>query len=132
VIHWCDAKLRQWGEWLQTGRGQGSRGLTANWEGVGGGGAAGAIIPIQSLDASLTHDWVQSRPEIEQVLLLQVYCTPHTMREHAAILKVSLRTMYSRLHQVHVAYASRTERTMPQPPTTRAAPPRKGRQSGNG
>lgn len=107
MIHWVDAKLRAWGEWLQTDRGTCGKGLTANWEGVGGGGAAGAMIPIKSVEASRTDDWVRARNQAEQALLVQVYCTPDTMRESAAALRMSLRTMYGRLHQVHVAYASR-------------------------
>jgi hypothetical protein len=107
MIHWVDARLRAWGQWVQMGRGMGSRGLSAKWDGVGGGGQAGAMIPVQDLEASRTDDWVRTRQQQEQALLLQVYCTPSTARESAAALRVSLRTMYSRLHLVQVAYASR-------------------------
>lgn len=107
MIHWVDARLKAWGEWLQTDRGTCGKGLTANWDGVGGGGQAGALVPVQSLEASRTHDWVRDRPRAEQELLLQVYCTPSTKQESAAVLRMSLRTMYARLHSLHVAYASR-------------------------
>lgn len=107
MIHWVDAILRRWGEWLQTGHGNGSKGLTANWDAVGGGGPAGAVIPIKDLVCSRVHDWVLTRSQEEQALLLEVYCTPSTARESAANLRMSLRTMYGRLHSLHVAYASR-------------------------
>lgn len=107
MIHWVDARLRTWGEWLQTNHGNGSKGLSANWEAVGGGGPAGAVIPIRSVEMSRTHDWVRTLGQADQALLVQVYCTPGTMRENAASLRMSLRTMYARLHQVHVAYAAR-------------------------
>lgn len=129
MIHWVDAKLRAWGEWFQTGRGMGSAGLTANWDGVGGGGVAGPLIPVKSLEASRTHDWVIGLPRDEQVLLLQIYTTPSTMRESAATLKVSLRTMYSRLHQVHVKFASRVGHAKPPEPRAYVAGPRR---TGNG
>lgn len=128
MIQWVDGRLRAWGAWVQMGRGIGSKGLTANWESVGGGGQAGAMIPVQDLEASRTDDWVRTRNREEQGLLLQMYCTTTTARESAATLRMSLRTMYSRLHQVHVAYASRTGPAPVAIPATRAAPQRMDRQ----
>lgn len=105
MIHWVDQQLIRWGQWLQTGRGLGSAGLTANWEIVGRSNVRSAVIPVKDIECSRTHDWVATLPEADQVLLYRAYCTPKTARQNAVILGCSLRTMYARLHRLHVEYA---------------------------
>jgi hypothetical protein len=105
MISWVELKLAQWGQWVQMNRGLGSKGLSASWGTVGGGGHATSFVPIKSLDCSRTDDWVRSLPKESQGMLLECYCTPHTAVENARVLKMSLRTLYSRLHELHREYA---------------------------
>jgi hypothetical protein len=109
MIHWVDMAFVRWGKWVQLGRGRGSAGMAVRWDGVGGGGVAGAIIPIREIDTSRTHDWVLSLPENDQHLLYNVYCTPQTARENAIKLKKSLRTLYAHLHRLQASYARALE-----------------------
>jgi hypothetical protein len=106
MISWVDQRFGAWGEWLQNNRGQGSKGLSAAWNSVGGGGIATSFIPIQSLECSRLHDWVAGLPEIDKRILAEVYCTQRTSVEHARELKMSTRTLYAKLHALQASYAS--------------------------
>lgn len=105
MIVWVDQRFSAWGTWVQMGRGLGSKGLSASWDGVGGGSARTTFVPIKDLECSRTDDWVRSLEKDQQMMLLQVYCTPATTRDHARILKISLRTLYARLHSIQAVYA---------------------------
>ena len=105
MIVWVDQRFSAWGTWVQMGHGLGSKGLSASWDGVGGGSARTAFVPVKDIECSRCDDWVRTLEKDQQMMLLQVYCTPSTSREHARILKVSLRTLYARLHSVQAAYA---------------------------
>jgi hypothetical protein len=107
MIQWIDKKFLNWGEWLQNNRGIGSRGLSACWGSVGGGGHATSIVPVASIDCSRTHDWVMSLSPEQQRILVEVYCTPHTAVQNARVLQMSLRTLYARLHEIQSSYAAR-------------------------
>jgi len=107
MIHWIDKRFTEWGAWLQSNRGLGSKGLSASWDTVGGGGAASPFVPVQSIECSRTHDWVLSLSPEHQCIMLELYCTPHTAVQNARVLKMSLRTMYARLHSLQLAYAQR-------------------------
>ncbi len=110
MITWVDAKLIAWGVWLQLDRGQGSKGLSANWGEPGGGGHHGASVPIKNLDASRSHDWVRSLPYADQLVLVEHYCTPRSAVAQAAKLRMSLRTLYRRVHELHCQYAEAKNR----------------------
>jgi hypothetical protein len=110
MITWVDRKLVAWGMWVQLDRGQGSKGLSANWGEPGGGGHHKGSVPIKSLDTSRTHDWVRGLVLEDQWILVEHYCTPRTAVAQAAKLKMSLRTLYRRLHELHCAYAAAKER----------------------
>jgi hypothetical protein len=107
MIFWVDLRFCQWGRWVQMGRGLGSKGLSAAWGTVGGGNAKTSFVPIKSLEDSRTDDWVRAQEPQAQAILLQVYCTPATSIENARVLKMSLRTLYARLHTLQVAYTQR-------------------------
>ncbi len=105
MIHWVDQHLIRWGQWVQLGHGRGSAGMSANWDSVGRSSFAAAIIPIKDIELSRTHDWVLSLTDQSQRLLYHVYCTPSSARENSMLLKISLRTLYARLHIVQAEYA---------------------------
>ncbi len=107
MIVWVNARFQAWGQWVQMDRGMGSKGMSASWGTVGGSNFKQAIIPVKDLECSRTHDWVRSLEKEKQLLLFEMYCTPRTSREHAAQLKMSLRTLYGRLHELMVQYAAR-------------------------
>ncbi len=109
MISWVDQRFGAWGEWLQNNRGQGSKGLSAVWSSVGGGGMATSFIPIKSLECSRLHDWVASLPDNDRRLLAEVYCTQRTSVEHARELKMSTRTLYAKLHTLQASYAAHCE-----------------------
>ena len=112
MISWVDHKFTAWGRWVQMGRGMGSKGLSAAWGTVGGGSKiAASFVPDISIECSRTDDWVRTLEPSEQVILAQVYCTPQTSREHAVALKLSLRTLYARLHSLQMAYTRRHAET---------------------
>lgn len=106
MISHIDRRLQAWGRWVQLGRGMGSKGLSAQWGEPGGGGVHGALIPIQSIDSSRMHDWVMTLAKADQQLLVMHYCTPHAAIDQARRLRMSLRTMYSRLHELHAQYGA--------------------------
>jgi hypothetical protein len=106
MISWVDQRFGAWGVWLQNNRGQGSRGLTAAWGSVGGGGVAQSFVPIHSLECSRLDDWVKSLPDADKKILAEVYCAQRTAIEHAYVLKMSTRTLYARLHALQTSYAN--------------------------
>lgn len=110
MITWVAAKFDRWGEWVQMDRGMGSKGLSASWGNVGGGSAKGSFVPIKNLECSRLDDWVKSLTPNEQAVLLQVYCTSKSSREHARVLQMSLRTLYAHLDKIQVSYARRMDR----------------------
>ena len=105
MITWVNQKLTAWGVWVQLDRGQGSKGMSANWGEPGGGGYHAGSVPIRNLEASRTHDWVRSLPMADQLILVEHYCTPRSAIAQAAKLRMSLRTLYRRLHELHCQYA---------------------------
>lgn len=107
MIVWVDQRFSAWGRWKQMGHGLGSKGLSANWGAIGGGSSPGAFVPVKDIECSRTDDWVRTLERDQQAIMLQVYCTPHSSREHARLLKCSLRTLYARLHSLQVAYTRR-------------------------
>lgn len=109
MITWVDRKFVAWGTWVQMDRGQGSKGLTANWGEPGGGGHHAPSVPIRNLEASRTHDWVRTLPMADQLILVEHYCTPRSAVAQAAKLRMSLRTLYRRLHELHAQYAHAQE-----------------------
>lgn len=106
MITWVNQKLTAWGVWVQLDRGQGSKGMSANWGEPGGGGHHAGSVPIRNLEASRTHDWVRSLPMPDQLILVEHYCTPRSAIAQAAKLRMSLRTLYRRLHELHCQYAA--------------------------
>jgi hypothetical protein len=107
MITWVAAKFERWGQWVQMDRGMGSKGLSASWGSVGGGAKSSSFVPITDLECSRLDDWVKSLTPKEQAVLLQVYCTSKTSREHARVLNMSLRTLYAHLHTIQVSYTRR-------------------------
>lgn len=105
MIHWVDHTFNEWGCWVQMGRGMGSKGLSAAWGAVGACNVRTSFVPIKSITDSRTDDWVRSLSSQDQAILLEVYCTPHTSVQHARILKMSTRTLYTRLHTLQTSYA---------------------------
>lgn len=105
MIHWVDQRLRAWGVWVQQDCGQGSAGLASSWGQPGGSSFRAAVVPVRNLACSRTDDWVKARGQEDQLLLLEHYCTPRTSVEQAARLKMSLRTLYRRLHELHTQFA---------------------------
>ena len=108
MISWVDNKFTAWGRWVQLGRCMGSKGLSAAWGAVGSGTkTASSFVPAISIDCSRLNDWVLQLSQEEQVVMVQVYCTEKTSREHAQALNMSLRTLYARLHSLQVSYTRR-------------------------
>lgn len=104
MIYWVDQRLTQWGTWLLNNRGMGSKGLSAQLTGVPGGSSPQPMIPIASIECSRTHDWVMSLEKEKQQILIEVYVSQRTAKENAAELKISKRTLYSRLHLLQKEY----------------------------
>ena len=109
MINWVDARFVNWGNWVQIGRGLGSRGLSPVWGSVGRSNVRQAFVPIKSVEDNRCDDWVRSLSPEDQAILLEVYCTPHTAIQHSLILKISTRTLYARLHKLQAAYTRRLE-----------------------
>ena len=107
MIVWVDQRFTAWGCWVQMGHGMGSRGLSAAWGAVGRSNVRTAFVPMKSIEDSRTDDWVKSLDREDQAILLQVYCTSKTSVEHARALKMSTRTLYSKLHSLQQRYARR-------------------------
>ena len=105
MIVWVDGVFTRWGVWLQTNRGRGSAGLTADWTNVGRSNFRQAVVPVRDLDCSRINDWVEQQDLQARQLLMEVYCTTRSSVEHAIALSLSTRTLYARLHTLQTRYA---------------------------
>lgn len=103
MISAAEARLERWAEWLMRARGTASRGQSVTWGMATSNGYKGCVVPVSDLVASRTHDWFMALDKPSQMLLVEVYCTGRTSREHATRLQMSLRTLYTRLHKLHTA-----------------------------
>lgn len=104
-IEWVEERLVNWARWRTLRGGAGVLGFAGVQLGGANAGRSGYVtssVPVLEVEASDTDEAVQRlNPRGLALTLIEVYCEPGTVGEHAAKLCCSVPTIYARLDQAH-------------------------------
>lgn len=111
-IEWVHHRLLEWSRWLLT-QGMGRLGYARSEpsEAIGGDPQpwAEAPVPINSIEASETHDAVQALPGELKATVIQWYTGPGTEADHIRKLVCSRSTLHTRIERAHRMLAEHFE-----------------------
>lgn len=101
MIEEVDRRLHNWARWVSGGMAGGLGYASLDLTGVRGGGADGAVIPTNAIEASATHDEVQ-RLSSELRRTVELYYQRTTSRAGLSLLLCcSVSTVDARLSRAH-------------------------------
>lgn len=117
MITHADAMLKAWGRWLLTNRGQGSKILVQDYTKfkvdapLQKSARLHPPVPNVNLSAARTHGWVMAQPKPEREILVEAYAHGCKRQDMADRRGVQKKTLYNRLHSLHVRYMEWVEKS---------------------